>query len=301
MLHRTSRTGFALLLFLFVAAAPVLAQDSATATPSQLRELRAEVNRLDDALATVRDDNSRAQEFRDREKRIREDLQWLRDEMLKHQQDETKGLAATSTEVESLRNEIQDLRNDIDASAGDYGTFPASDAAPTQRAEIDVPDGTQIQVRLEDPLSSKTARPEDRVVATIADPVYGDRSGSRPVIPAGTPVRGVVQDVQPAERPAKGGRLDLTFNQLLLGDQTVRMDVRVVDMKQGGLNKRSAGLGAVVGGVLGAVLDGAKGAVVGAILGGGGAVVASSGKDVELPAGTLLTLRLERPLRVARR
>jgi hypothetical protein len=301
MIHRASRPGFALLLLLLVAATPVLAQDSAMATPSQLRELRAEVNRLDDALSMVRNDNPRAQEFRDREKRIREDLQWLRDEMLKHQQDETKGLAATSTEVESLRSEIQDLRNDIDASVGDYGTLPASDAAPDRHADIDVPDGTQIEIRLEDPLSSKTARPEDRVVATVADPVYGDRGGSRPAIPAGTPVRGVVQSVQPAERPAKGGRLELTFNQLILGDQTVRMDARVVDMKQGGLNKRSAGLGAVVGGVLGAVLDGAKGAVVGAILGGGGAVVASSGKDVELPAGTLLTLRLERPLRTARR
>jgi hypothetical protein len=283
-----------------VAAVPTLAQDSAMATPSQLRELRAEVNRLDDALSTVRDDNPRAREFRDRETKVREDLQWLRDEMLKHEQDETKGLAATSTEVESLRNEIRDLRADIDDSIGGSGALPASDAAPARDADLDVPDGTLIQLRLEDPLSSKTARPEDRVVATVADPVYGDRR-ARPAIPAGTPVRGVVQDVQPAERPARGGRLDVTFNQLLLGDRAVRMDARVVDMKQGGLNGRRAGLGAVVGGVLGAVLDGAKGAVVGAILGGGGAVVASSGKDVELPAGTLLTVRLERPLRVARR
>jgi hypothetical protein len=306
MIHRASGSAYALLLLLFVAAASVHAQDSAAATPSQMRELRAEVNRLDDALSTVRDDNPRAQEFRDREKRIREDLQWLRDEMLKHQQDETKGLAATSKEVESLRNEIRDLRHDIDASFGDasFGdtsTLPASDTDPAQPAEFDVPEGTQIQVRLEDPLSSKTSRPEEHVVATIAEPVYGERRGGRPAIPAGTPVRGFVQSVQPAERPARGGRLDLTFNQLLLGDETVRIDARVIDMQQGGLNKHSAGLGAVVGGVLGAVLDGAKGAVVGAILGGGGAVVATSGKDVELPAGTLLTLRLERPLRVARR
>jgi hypothetical protein len=304
MIDRASRPGIALLLFfLMVAAVTVLAQssrDAALATPSQLRELRAEVNRLDDALAMVRDDNPRAQEFRDRETKVREDLQWLRDEMLKHEQDETKGLAATSSEVKSLRNEIQDLRADIDASVEGSSALPASDTAPAVRTEADVPDGTLIQVRLEDPLSSKTARPEDRIVATVADPVYGDR-GSRPVIPAGTPVRGVVQEVQPAERPARSGRLDLTFDQLLLGDETVRMDARVVDMKQGGLNKRRAGLGAVVGGVLGAVLDGAKGAVVGAILGGGGAVVASSGQDVELPAGTLLTVRLQRPLRVAER
>jgi hypothetical protein len=300
MIHRASRPVIGLFVFL-VATLPALARDSGTATPSQLRELRAEVNRLDDALAMVRDDNPRAQEFRDREKRIREDLQWLRDEMLKHQQDEAKGLAATSAEVDSLRDEIRGLRNDIGASVGETDALPASDAAPTEPADIEVPDGTQIQVRLEDPLSSKTARPEDRVVATIVDPVYGTRSGSRPAIPAGTPVRGIVQDVQPAERPSKGGRLDLRFNQLLLGDQTVRMDARVVDMKQGGLNGKRAGLGAVVGGVLGAVLDGAKGAAVGAILGGGGAVVASSGEDVELPAGTLVTLRLERQLRVAQR
>jgi hypothetical protein len=304
MLRRASRDFLVLLLFVAVAAVPALAQDSrdsAMATPSQLRELRAEVNRLDDALDRVRDDNPRAKEFRDRETKIREDLQWLRDEMLKHQQDETKGLAATSNEVESLRSEIRDLRADIDGSAGDSSALPASDVDPGQRTEVDIPEGTTIQLRLEDPLSSKTARPEDRVVATVVDPVYGDRTGARAAIPAGTPVRGVVQDVQAAERPAKGGRMDLAFNQLLLGDDTVRMDARVVDMKQGGLNKRSAGLGAVVGGVLGAVLDGAKGAVVGAILGGGGAVVATSGNDVELPAGTLLTVRLERPLRVARR
>jgi len=185
MAYRARRPVTALLTLLITAAlaaaAPAAApQQPATVTPSQLRELRAEVNRLDDAMQMVRDDNPRAREFRDREKRIREDLQWLRDEMLKHAQDER-------------------------------------------------------------------------------------------------------------------------FDSLVLGSQTVHMDARVVDMKQGGVDKRHAGLGAVVGGVLGAVLDGAKGAVVGAILGGGGAVVASSGQDVELPAGTLVTVRLERPLRAARR
>jgi len=292
MTHRAPRPGMALLTLLLAAAVPALAQDSAMATPSQLRELRTEVNRLDDSLKMVTDDNPRAQELRDREKRVREDLQWLRDEMLKHQEDEAKGLAATSAEVESLRSEIRSLRDEIDDSIGA--------TAASQSGDVDLPDGTQIQLRLEDPLSSKTARPEDRVVATVAEPVYGDRD-TRPAIPAGTAVRGVVQDVQPAQRPSKGGRLDVTFSSLILGDQTVHMDARVVDMKQGGINQGRAGLGAVVGGVLGAVLDGAKGAVVGAILGGGGAVVASSGRDVELPAGTLLTLRLERPLRVARR
>ena len=297
MTHR-ARPSIALLILLFMAGTvaatvPALADHPGTATPAELRELRTEVNRLDDSLKMVRDDHPRAREFRNREKEIREDLAWLRDQMLQHQRDESKGLGASSAEVEALRREIRSLRNDID---------DALDGPVAGRGgDVDVPDGTQIQLRLEEPLSSRTARPEDRVVATVAEPVYGEGDSSRPAIPAGTEVRGVVEDVQRAQRPSKGGRLDMSFDSLVLGNQPVSIDARVVQVKEGGIDERRAGLGALIGGVLGAVLDGKKGALVGAIVGGTGAVVASSGEEVELPAGTLLTLRLERPLRAARR
>ena len=52
----------------------------------------------------------------------------------------------------------------------------------------------------------------------------------------------------------------------------------------------------VVGGVLGGILGGKKGAIAGILVGGGGAVAATKGDDVELPAGNVLTVRLERPL-----
>ncbi|HSD27811.1 MAG TPA: hypothetical protein VLL75_10950 [Vicinamibacteria bacterium] len=292
-----ARRSIVLLIFLFVAATvaatvPALADHPGAATPAELRELRTEVNRLDDSLKMVKDDHPRAREFRNREKEILEDLAWLRDQMLQHQRDESKGLGASSAEVEALRREMRSLRNDID---------DALDRPVAGRGgDVDVPDGTQIQLRLEEPLSSRTSRPEDRVVATVAEPVYGD-DRSRPAIPAGTEVRGVVEDVQPAQRPSKGGRLDMAFDSLVLDDQPVGIEARVVQVKEGGIDGRKAGLGALIGGVLGAVIDGKKGALVGAILGGGGAVVASSGEEVELPAGTLLTLRLERPLRVAQR
>ncbi|MCG6922678.1 MAG: hypothetical protein LJF15_16560 [Acidobacteria bacterium] len=51
-----------------------------------------------------------------------------------------------------------------------------------------------------------------------------------------------------------------------------------------------------MGGVLGGILGGKKGAIAGILVGGGGAVAATKGDDVELPAGTVLTVRLERPL-----
>jgi hypothetical protein len=295
MTHSASRSGIALVLFLFAATlaatAPAFADHPGAATPAELRELRTEVNRLDDALKMVRDDHPRAQEFRDREKEIRQDLAWLRDQMLQHQQDETKGLGASGTEVESLRREIRSLRDDVSRAV-------EGPVAETDR-EIDVPNGTQIQLRLEESVSSKTARPEDRVVASVVDPVYGEQGASRPAIPAGTEVRGVVENVERAQRPSKGGRLNMNFDSLVIGGQTVKMDARMVEMKEGGIDERKAGLGALIGGVLGAVIEGKKGALLGAIIGGGGAIVSSSGDDVELPAGTLVTLRLERPLRVA--
>jgi hypothetical protein len=297
MTQGTKRPGIRLLLFLVAATgaagALAFADHPGSATPSELRELRTEVNRLDDALGMVGNDHPRAREFREREKEIREDLAWLRDQMLQHQQDESKGRGASSAEVESLRKEISRLREDIDAATG----RPASDRS----GEVDVPDGTQIQLRLEEPVSSRTARPEDPVVATVVDPVYGGGDRGTPAIPAGAEVRGMVETVEKAQRPSKGGRLEMSFGSLVLGGRTVPMDARMVEMKEGGIDERRAGLGAVIGGVLGAVIDGKKGALLGAIVGGGGAIVASSGDDVELPAGTLVTVRLDRPLEVARR
>ena len=43
-----------------------------------------------------------------------------------------------------------------------------------------------------------------------------------------------------------------------------------------------AGIGAIIGGIIG----GPKGAMLGVLIGGGGTIAATEGKDVEVPAGT---------------
>ena len=50
-----------------------------------------------------------------------------------------------------------------------------------------------------------------------------------------------------------------------------------------------AGIGAVIGGILGGV----KGAMAGILVGGGGVIAATEGKDVELPAGSVLRVKLD--------
>ena len=61
---------------------------------------------------------------------------------------------------------------------------------------------------------------------------------------------------------------------------------------RGGKDRHGAGVGAIIG----AILGGAKGALAGILIGGGGTIAATEGKDVELPAGTVLRVRLDSPL-----
>lgn len=276
------------LVLTMAGVAPALADHPTGATMEDLRQLQAEVDRLDVSLAQLSNGSSR-EEFQRREDDIRDELIWLRGQVRRHQRDESQGLGASKAEVEQIRQSIVDLRNDVDRT---LGTRPRRSGS----GEISVPNGTEMTVRLDTALSSKTARREDRVEATVAESVRVDGEVQ---IPAGTRVRGIVQDVVPAERPSKGGRLDLEFDQLLMPNGR-RVDIRgnVASLKEGGIDKKRAGLGAVLGGILGGVLEGKKGALIGVLVGGGGAVVASKGDDVELPAGTVVNLRLERPVAV---
>jgi len=53
------------------------------------------------------------------------------------------------------------------------------------------------------------------------------------------------------------------------------------------------GAGSAVGAIIGGILGGAKGAIAGILVGGGGVLVATEGKDVDLPLGTVLRVRFD--------
>jgi hypothetical protein len=193
-----------------------------------------------------------------------------------------------------LRERIHVLHGDIDnaLNRGYSGRGGSS---------LVLPEGTEVTVRLEQPLSSRTARVEDRFDATVARPVYVD---GRVVIPDGARVQGTVTEVQRAQRPARGGRLNLSFDRLYLDDgSTVDLSARLVQVREdigsGGTVKQGA-IGAAIGGILGKVLGGTKGAIMGVLLGGAGGAISSNGDDVELPEGTVFTLQLDRASSVPR-
>ncbi len=61
------------------------------------------------------------------------------------------------------------------------------------------------------------------------------------------------------------------------------------------------GGGAILGAIIGGIAGGGKGAAIGAVAGGGagaGAQIMTRGKEVHVPAETVLRFRLDRPLRL---
>jgi hypothetical protein len=285
------RLAFLSFCVLVVLAALPTHAAAADATSTDLRRLQDDLDSLDDSIDTLRPSHPQYQGLKDRADEIRDEVVALRVQVRRHERNPDRP-GPSREDVDDLRRDITALRNDIEGSTADTGAVIGSGTLDT---------GTDIQVRLEQSLSSRTARLEDRFDTTVVRPI---RSGGRVVIPAGSRVRGIVTAAEPAERPAKAGKLDLTFDTLTLSGGS-RMDIRtrVVSIKEDidrGDTARKAGLGALLGAVVGRVVGGTKGALIGLVVGGGGAIVASKGDDVELPEGSVLTLRLERPLTVRR-
>jgi hypothetical protein len=268
----------------------VAAQGAEEARPRDLQRLQDDLRNLDEDLGALEPGDSRAEAFRQRAEEIREDTIALKVKMRRQERSGREGTGVAMDEVEELRRSIRELRDDLGR------TFGADN-----RREVQIPEGTQFSVRLDEPLSSRTARREDRFEASVFRPV---RSEGMLAIPAGARMRGIVRDVEPAQRPSKGGRLDLDFDTLYLDRDRLDIRARVVSINDGGgpgETAGKAGIGALLGGVLGGILGGHKGAIAGILIGGTGAVVGTRGDEVELPAGAVLIVRLDRPLVVPRR
>jgi polyhydroxyalkanoate synthesis regulator phasin len=277
-----------------LAAAPAARAQTTTSARARwydVQRLQDDLAVLDDTMANVPATHPRHREFQNRADALRQDLSRMRDDMQKSR--DSRDLSVSADEVTRLRNRIRDLQNDIDTSLNRRWTGSGS---------VVLPEATELTVRLERALSSRTAHVEDRVEATVARPVYVD---GRTVVPTGARVQGTVTQAEPAQRPARGGRLSISFDRLLLDDgTTVDLRSRVAQVKEdigSGDTAKRAGIGAALGAVLGGVLGGKKGALVGVLLGGAGGAISSEGDDVELPEGTVFTLQLERPATVQRR
>lgn len=253
---------------------------SAPAGTDPVAELERDVTRLEEELDALEPGDPAADRFRERTAELREEVVYLKVKARRHRRAGGAGPGVDDAELSEVRRRLADLRADIDRSFG-------------RGAGIEVPAGAAIQVSLDDPVSSETARVEDVVSSRVVQDVL---VGGRVAIPEGASVRGIVRDAEPARRPSKAGRLVLEFDALFLDGERHALVARIAELEEGSGAAKKAGIGAVVGAVVGGLLGGKDGAIAGVLIGGGGAVAGTSGEDVKLPAGTVLTIRLEQAL-----
>src|SRR5262252_1556290 len=179
--------------------------------------------------------------------------------------------------------------------------------AQEQNSESVIPEGTEIQLALLDPVSSKLSEPGDEIRAVVRRDVIVD---GRVMLREGTEVIGRVTLAQPAKRPLKGGRLHITFDRIRLEGSEQKISAAVksasdftrdekVKSDSEGTLKQGAGGGQVVDGVLTGAEFGSIGVTI-ALLGGlassdgrgfptGAAIGGAAGVGAGIAAGVLLT------------
>jgi hypothetical protein len=266
-------------------------QDSATQAGTEVQALRAK----DAAHAS----------------QLQSQLDDLRDEIIYLKVKLRKEGSLQRSEYASVRDRIDDLRSQATASTA-TNTTPAPVSRPAQQAaasraaapaatsrDIEVPSGTEMDVRLQSALDSGTAKVEDRFEATtLADVMVQGRT----VIPAGAVLRGVISSVDPATRTNRTAKMTVSFDQVTVNDRAYPIHGTVTQAIEGEGIKGDTGkiaASGIGGAVLGGILGGAKGAVLGAVIGGGGIEAATPGKQVTLPQGSVVRVRLDSPVTIA--
>jgi len=313
-------------------AAPVAAQQSTTVTQADIQRLQDNVYLADRDLSQARSrDAARATQ-------LQAELDDLRDEVVYLKVKLRKERTLSRSEYADVRDRIDDLRSRARGesasavSSSSSSTSASAAVAPAPRPAspapvspassssststnsttstastrttapantVEIPVGTEIDVRLQNALNSGTNQVEDRFEATTLVDVGVN---SRVVIPAGSLMRGVITQVEPATRTNRTARMTVSFDQVTVNGQAYAIRGTVSQAIEGsGIKGETAriGTGAGVGAVIGGLLGGFKGAMAGILIGGGGTIAATEGKEVQLPQGSVLRVRLDSPAYIA--
>jgi len=164
-----------------------------------------------------------------------------------------------------------------------------------------IPAGTALEVRTNEAIVSSNA--EGRTYqAEIATEVVD--SEKKVLLPKGARVELVVLEAK-EKNGVKGASLELGMRSVTVGANTYLVVSEEVRETSGlGRNKRTAqtvGGGAALGTLIGAAAGGGTGAVLGGIVGaaaGAAVQVLTQGKEVRVPAESVLKFKLDEPIRL---
>ena len=151
---------------------------------------------------------------------------------------------------------------------------------------------------MQNTLNSGTAQVEDRFEGTTLTDTSID---GRVAIAAGSVFRGVITAVEPGTRTNRTSKMTVSFDQVTIDGRSYPIRGTVTQAIEGeGITGEAGGTaaGAGVGAIIGGILGGFKGALAGILIGGGGTIAATEGKEVELPQGSVLRVRMDAPVQI---
>jgi BON domain len=230
------------------------------------------------------------------------------------------GRKSRRTRVSEDSDTAGNSANDSNSSQMSANGQPGSEAAP-QIAEVSrsnaasaqapppppapkrliIDQGTQLSVRLIDPIDSEKNQTGDRFHATLNAPLTSD---GEEAVPAGTEIMGHLVEVKSAGKFAGQSVVVLQLDSLSSGGKTYSLQTdqyRKEGKSRGKNTAEKVGGGAIIGGIIGAIAGGGKGAAIGTAAGagvGGGVQAASKSQQIKLPSETVLNFTLQAPITV---
>ena len=277
-------------------AAPAVAQQNASVTQADVQRLQDNVYQAGSDVSQLRGRNAA------RANQLQVELDDLREEVIYLKVKLRKEGSLVRSEYADVRDRIEGLRTRARGEAVAAYTPPAPSAAPTTttaaQSGIEIPAGTELDVRLQSRLNSGTATVEDRFEATT---LVDLNVGGRTVVPAGSIMRGVITNVEPATRTNRTARMTLSFDQVTVNGRSYPMRGTVTQAIEGeGIRGEAGriGTGAGAGAIIGGILGGIRGALLGVLIGAGGTIAATEGQEVDLPQGAVLRVRFDSAVQI---
>ena len=167
---------------------------------------------------------------------------------------------------------------------------------------VQVPAGTEIQIRLKTKVGSNTSKPKDPVEAVVIAPVMVDGEFA---IPAGAAVRGIVTQATPATDPTVRAVLGLDFRELEMGSVKAKVStlLTAVENARESVNDKGEIQGILANETISARLDQGIDKVTQKYSGFGGfleaaknAVLKQTEGDINYDSGVEMDLKLTQPL-----
>jgi BON domain len=178
---------------------------------------------------------------------------------------------------------------------------PTPPPPPPPPKKFIVDQGTQLTVRLVDPIDSEKNQTGDGFHATLNAPITSD---GEEAIPAGVEIRGHLVSVKSAGKFAGQSEVVMQLDSVSSGGKTYNLQTdqyKKTGSSRGKNTAEKVGGGAIIGGIIGAIAGGGKGAAIGSAAGagvGGGVQAATKSQQIKLASETILNFTLQAPITV---